>query len=119
MKSKEYLEKTIKIISGDRHTDYGDKTSNHQNIAGLWSTFLGHKITAQQAAICMLLVKVARLKHKRTEDCYIDMAGYAAIAGEIQDAVGWKDDESEGTRKGRETAEYIKSLNKDKKCPHN
>ena len=26
MKSKEYLEKTIKIISGDRHTDYGDKT---------------------------------------------------------------------------------------------
>ena len=110
MKSKEYLEKTIKIISGDRHMDYGDKTTNHQNIAGLWSTFLGHKITAQQAAICMMLVKVARLKHRRTEDCYIDMAGYAAIAGEIQDAVGWKDDESDVKRRGRETAEYIESL---------
>ncbi len=31
----------------------------------------------------MLLVKVARLKNRKTEDCYIDMAGYAAIAGEI------------------------------------
>ena len=39
MKSKEYLEKTIKIISGDRYKDYGDKTINHQNIADLWSTF--------------------------------------------------------------------------------
>ena len=58
-----------------------------------------------------LLVKVARLKHRRTEDCYIDIAGYAAIAGEIQDTVGWKEDEDEGTRKGRETAEYIKSKN--------
>ena len=114
MKSKEYLEKTIKIISGDRHMDYGDKTSNHQNIADLWSTFLGHKVTAQQAAICMLLVKVARLKHRRTEDCYIDMAGYAAIAGEIQDEVGWKEDEDEGTRKGRKTAEYVKKFNEKK-----
>ena len=115
MKSKEYLEKTIKIISGDRHMDYGDKTINHQNIADLWSTFLGHKVTAQQAAICMLLVKVARLKHRRTEDCYIDMAGYAAIAGEIQDTVGWKDDEDEGTRRGRETEKYIKTLQKEQK----
>ena len=115
MKSKEYLEKTIKIISGDRHKDYGDKTINHQNIADLWSTFLGHKVTAQQAAICMMLVKVARLKHRRTEDCYIDMAGYAAIAGEIQDTVGWKDDEDEGTRRGRETEKYIKTLQKEQK----
>ena len=84
MKSREYLEKTIKIISGDRHKDYGDKTTNHQNIADLWSTFLGHKVTAQQAAICMMLVKVARLKNRKTDDCYVDMAGYAAIAGEIK-----------------------------------
>jgi hypothetical protein len=33
----------------------------------------------------MMLVKVARLKHRKTEDCYVDMAGYAAIAGEIQE----------------------------------
>jgi len=115
MKSSEYLEKTLKIISGDRERDYGNKTTNHQNIANLWSIFLEHKVTAQQAAICMLLVKVARLMHSKTEDCYIDMAGYAAIAGEIQDTVGWKDDESEGERRGRKTSEYIKSLQKENK----
>ena len=119
MKTHQFLNRASVLVGGQRHKDYGDKTTNHQNIAGLWSTFLGHKITAQQAAICMMLVKVARLKHKRTEDCYIDMAGYAAIAGEIQDTVGWKDDEDKGTRKGRETAEYIKKLNREKKCPHN
>ena len=43
------------------------------------------------------------------------MAGYAAIAGEIQDTVGWKDDEDEGTRRGRKTAEYVKTLQKEQK----
>ena len=32
-----------------------------------------------------MLLKAARLKHRPTQDCYIDMAGYAAIAGEIND----------------------------------
>ena len=32
----------------------------------------------------MMLVKVARLKNRKTDDCYVDMAGYAAIAGEIK-----------------------------------
>ena len=32
----------------------------------------------------MMLVKVSRLKHSKTDDCYVDMAGYAAIAGEIK-----------------------------------
>ena len=45
----------------------------------------GKKVSAHDVAICMLLVKVARLKNRKTEDCYIDMAGYAAIAGEIHE----------------------------------
>ena len=51
----------------------------------LWSAYLDYNISAHDVAICMLLVKVARLKHRPTTDCYIDMAGYAAIAGEIND----------------------------------
>ena len=42
----------------------------------------------------MMLVKVARLKHRTTQDCYIDMAGYAAIAGEINDR---KEDDTDTT----------------------
>ena len=85
MDCREYLEKTIKIVRGPRERDYGDKTTNHENIAKLWSAFLDHEISAHNVAICMMLVKVARLKHRPTEDCYLDMAGYAAIAGEIND----------------------------------
>ena len=84
MKTKEYLDTAAKIVTGQRQHDYGDKYQNHENIARLWSAYLDYEISAHDVAICMLLVKVARLKHRATKDCYIDMAGYAAIAGEIQ-----------------------------------
>ena len=93
MKTKEYLEEAAKIVTGQRQYDYGNKYENHKNISDLWSAYLGREILPHDVAICMLLVKVARLKHRPTEDCYIDMAGYAAIAGEIQD----KDDDTDTT----------------------
>ena len=93
MKTREYLETAAKIVTGQRQHDYGDKYQNHENIANLWRAYLDYDISAHDVAICMLLVKVARLKNRPTEDCYIDMAGYAAIAGEIQD----KDDDSDTT----------------------
>ena len=60
-------------------------------------------------AMCMALVKVARLMHARKHDSYVDLSAYAAIAGEIA-ARTEKDRsfESEGERRGRETEEYIK-----------
>ena len=85
MKTKEYLEQAAKIVTGQRQFDYGNKYENHKNISDLWSAYLGKEVLPHDVAICMLLVKVARLKHRTTEDCYIDMAGYAAIAGEIND----------------------------------
>ena len=84
-KTKEILEETINIVTGQRQEDYGDKVVNHRNIADLWSSYLNKKISPHDVAICMLLVKVARLKNRKTKDCYVDMAGYAAIAGEIND----------------------------------
>ena len=84
-KTKEILEETINIVTGQRQEDYGDKVVNHKNISALWRSYLGKKVSAHEVAICMLLVKVARLKNRKTEDCYIDMAGYAAIAGEIHE----------------------------------
>ena len=85
MKTKEYLEEAAKIVTGQRQFDYGNKYENHKNISDLWSAYLGKEVLPHDVAICMLLVKVARLKHRKTEDCYLDMAGYAAIAGEIND----------------------------------
>ncbi|HAT66259.1 MAG TPA: hypothetical protein DCS66_16975 [Flavobacteriaceae bacterium] len=109
MISKELLKEANKLISGKRHSDYGDKLTNHKNIAALWSIFLRTNITPHDVAMCMALVKVARLMHARKHDSYVDLSAYAAIAGEIA-ARTEKDRsfESEGERRGRETEEYIK-----------
>ena len=32
--------KASELVRGDRHIEYGDKTLNHINIAGLWSSYL-------------------------------------------------------------------------------
>ena len=117
MTCKEILSEAKKLIGGNRHKDYGDKLTNHQNIAALWSIFLRKKVTPHDAAVCMALAKVARLMHQHKKDSYIDMAAYAAIAGEIEARTDKdKSFESEGERRGRITAKHIKSLNK---CPHN
>ena len=116
MISQDLLKEARELIGGDRQTDYGDKLTNHENIAGFWSIFLEKKISAHDVAICMALVKVARLMNQHKKDSYIDMAAYACIAGEIEARSEKKDQsfESEGERQGRETAEYIKELNETK-----
>tara|TARA_B100001250_G_C19155252_1_gene509786 strand:- start:179 stop:445 length:267 start_codon:yes stop_codon:yes gene_type:complete len=85
MISQKILEEANKLIGGDRNNDYGDKLTNHKNIAALWSIFLRKKITAHDVAMCMALVKVARLMHAHKKDSYIDLAAYAAIAGELNE----------------------------------
>ena len=131
MISQEILKEAQDLIGADRQNDYGDKLTNHTNIAALWSIFLRKEVTPHDAAVCMALVKVARLMHQHKKDSYIDMAAYAAIAGEIEARTDKdKSFESEGERRGRITKEYVKSLNKTPSeelqdelepipCPHN
>lgn len=83
MNRGEILEEAARLTARDRQKTYGDPTVNHCRIADLWTTYLGQQITPQQVAICMALVKVARLMETETEDSFIDLAAYAAIAGEI------------------------------------
>ena len=117
MISQNILDLAKELIGKDRQEDYGDKLTNHKNIAALWSIFLRTNITAHDAAVCMALVKIARLMHQHKKDSYIDLAAYAAIAGEIEVRTNKKNIsfETEGERRGRITAEYVKSLSEDKK----
>jgi len=85
MKSYQILNQASVLVQGQREKDYGDKTENHRNIANLWSAYLGYPITAENVAIMMCLLKIARTKLGATnKDTYIDMAAYGAIAGEIK-----------------------------------
>jgi hypothetical protein len=88
MKRDEILDTAKTLINGDRAKDYGNAYDNHLRIAESWNWWLkekmSSKITPDDVAMMMALLKMARLQHNRLhEDSYCDLAGYIAIAGEI------------------------------------
>jgi hypothetical protein len=83
MNRGDILKEAARLTATDRQKTYGDPRTNHCRIAALWTTYLETEIAPEQVAICMALVKVARLMETQTEDSFIDLAAYAAIAGEL------------------------------------
>ena len=78
------LEKAMDCVSGQREQDYGTPENNFQLIADLWKVYKGVDFTGQDVAMMMALLKVARIKTGRgTDDSFVDLAGYAACAGEL------------------------------------
>ena len=60
MTPDEVLEKTRAIIL-ERGQHHGQWRHNMDNIADLWSSFLGRRISGEQAAVMLGLVKVSRM----------------------------------------------------------
>ena len=94
MTKEEILKKAKDLISGDRNDTHGDAFQNHAEIAEFWNIFLDKKlqpmasISAEDVALMMVLMKISRNNQgkKNNLDNFIDMCGYAAIAGEINDS---------------------------------
>jgi hypothetical protein len=85
MERGEILDEAKRLTHGDRNKNYGSPVVNHTRIAKLWSVWLEHEITPAQAAMCLALVKVARLIETPDHlDSFIDGAAYFSIAGEIE-----------------------------------
>jgi len=85
MNRGEILKEAHRLTHGDRNKNYGSPLVNHQRIAQLWSVWLETEITPAQAAMCLALVKVARLIETPDHlDSFVDLAAYASIAGEIE-----------------------------------
>lgn len=83
-KREEILQKAAKAISGERDEHYGSPEDNFGRIANLWTSYYGKPFSATDVANMMILLKIARAVNDPThEDNYIDIAGYAACAGEI------------------------------------
>ena len=86
MNKKELLETATNIVMGARQENYGTPESNFQRIADLWSVYLGRSITSSDVAVMMILMKTARLMNDcKHMDSWVDIAGYAACGGEIND----------------------------------
>lgn len=83
MKREEILEQAKICVCGHRQSDYGTPEDNFNRIGKLWSAYMDIEFTAKDVAIMMALLKVARIKTGNSIDSSIDLAGYAACAGEI------------------------------------
>ena len=96
MTRKDVLDRADFCVNGQRQEDYGSPEDNFETIANLWNTYFAavHKknvllpasrvFTAKDVAMMMALLKIARVASGTgSDDCYVDLAGYAACAGEI------------------------------------
>lgn len=78
------LIRAMECVCGDREVDYGSPEDNFGIIAQLWSVYKGQTFTAEDVAMMMALLKIARIRNgSGKEDSYVDLAGYAACAAEI------------------------------------
>lgn len=65
------------LVSEDRNEDYGHPLDNLDRAARIWSVILGADVTAEQVALCMIGMKIARQVHKPKADTIVDVIGYA------------------------------------------
>lgn len=95
MKRSEILEAARACVCGEREQDYGKPEDNFSTIGLLWGVYLRaahpelakvmdvNAIDAKDVATMMALLKVARIATGSSPDSFVDLAGYAACAGEI------------------------------------
>lgn len=82
------LEEAASIV-GSRDDTHGDIRENHEQIADMWSAFLGVEISAHEVAEMMILLKVSRCSAGSPDrDHYVDICGYSEIAAELAASYG-------------------------------
>ncbi len=91
MKAGQLLRDAANLVDGDRNRTHGDKIENHRRIADYWNVFLSHRpdkpLTPADVATLMVLLKVSRSQYgAHNVDDFVDMAGYAGVAGECAES---------------------------------
>jgi len=66
-----------RLVSEDRSDEYGHPLDNLDRAARIWSVILGSDVSAEQVALCMIGMKIARQVHKPKPDTVVDVIGYA------------------------------------------
>lgn len=107
MTRKDILDAALKCVNGDRDTQYGNPEDSFKMIANFWNAYLETDIIEPYDVAAMLaLLKIARISGGQAkDDNWIDLAGYAACGGEIQN-----NDETIQTNSGLYSDEYFKKL---------
>ena len=83
MNRSEILQKAEEYVTKDRAASHGDMEDNFTWIADYWTVYTGHQFDADDVAVMMMLLKIARIgSNNKNPDNWIDIAGYAACGGE-------------------------------------
>lgn len=97
----EILEAAGKCVAGDRDEEYGEPEDSFDLIAQLWGPYIRAAcvspganvgIREQDVAILMGLLKIARAAVNDKPDNFVDLAGYAACAGEAAQKRGGRNE---------------------------
>ena len=106
MKRAEILEAARVCVCGEREQDYGTPEDSFALIGKLWTAYMGVLFEPKDVAMMMALLKVARCMACDKADSFVDLAGYAACAGEIATEVKCIDSYEKYTAAGNKYNQY-------------
>jgi hypothetical protein len=73
------------LVTGDRHDAYGHPLDDFSRAALIWQAILGCDVTAEQVALCMVGVKIAREVHAPKTDTVVDGIGYVLTLSMVRE----------------------------------
>ncbi len=80
MTEPDILAEAYDLTTNARQGDYSHPHENLGRTAAIWSVIFGIDVSAQQVALAMIAVKMARQVHKEKRDNLVDIAGWARCA---------------------------------------
>ena len=80
----EILNTAKQYTTVDRASTHGGAEDSFRTIADMWTAYLGAPVSEADVCAMMVLLKIARIKgNPEHTDSWVDVAGYAALGGEI------------------------------------
>lgn len=114
MTRADILKAAERCVCTDRNQQYGEPEDNFRTISMLWSVYLcargmEHPLGAADVGAMMALFKLGRIATGGNKtDNFIDLAGYAACAGEISTESGRTSKDVKGVARGTKAAQNAK-----------
>lgn len=85
IKEESTLQEADRIVNGDMQADYSDPVENFKHIAAIASAIRKKELTAEDCAVVLMAVKLARENFKHKRDNLVDLAGYVEILHRIKE----------------------------------
>lgn len=81
---QEIADHAVRLVSGDRQNDYGHPLDDFSRAGKIWEAILGIPVSAEQVALCMVGVKIAREVNRQKLDNTVDGIGYFLTLSMVQ-----------------------------------